>query len=176
MLLGWGVKPRMASPPPNRVTIIRAPERKAKWKDTKLEGKNVYLLCAPYGVFTVQNVTVNNVTITKRPLQKNETSMDPLSHLYTFLWHAHHCACAHTYSYSHTHTVHIAHRTSHITLHTTHITHCTSRTPIRITHGTPVGQCIARRTHKPMLKKLLLTGTPSVIARLDRSPIVLSYQ
>ena len=44
---GWGVKPRMASPPPNLVMIMRALERKAKWKDTKLEGKIVYPLCAP---------------------------------------------------------------------------------------------------------------------------------
>ena len=71
-------------------------------------------------------------------LQENETSRDTLSHLCTFLWHAHHCACAHTYSSSHTHihithcTSHIAHHTLHITHDTLHITHCT----LHITHYT----------------------------------------
>ena len=35
------------TPLPTGVTIVRALEIKAKWKDTKLEGKNLYLLCAP---------------------------------------------------------------------------------------------------------------------------------
>ena len=119
------------------------------------------------------------MTVTKKTVTK-ETSRDPLSHLCTFLWHAHHCACAHTYSSSHTR-IHITYYTpytlhiTHYTLHTTHTTPCPSHIPIRITHGTPVGQCIARRTHKPIPKKLLLIGTPSVIGQLDPTPFVLSY-
>ena len=62
-------------------------------------------------------------TVTKRPLQKNETSRDPLSDLCTY---AHKCALVHT----HTH--------PHILIHITHITPCPSCTPIRITLGSRI--------------------------------------
>ena len=63
--------------------------------------------------------------------------------------HAHMCMCSHNYAYTHTRsridwtfTQHYSLSPSLITL----INLCTSRT---VTHGTPVGQCITRRSHMP---------------------------
>ena len=84
----------------------------------------------------------------------------------TILSHAHNCACVHTYSSSHT--------GIHITYYTPHHTHYTLFIPYTYTDNTatPMGQCIAHRTHKPLPKKLLLTRTPSVFSQswklLDR--------
>ena len=103
------------------------------------------------------------------PLQKNETSRDPLSHL---------CTLAHKYACVHTHTH------AHILIHITH-----TRQPLYsvrplylpvqilgVTHGTPVGQCI--RTVNPQAiansrwPKLHRSSCRSEIPRPDHSSTI----
>ena len=90
-----------------------------------------------------------------------------------------------THTHPHTlvyilHITHHTHCTSHIAHHTLHITHHTHYTfsiPYTYMDNTWHACGTVHCTTDPQAhsKRILLTGPPSVIARLDPTPIVLSY-